>query len=205
MYTALVAASQTVAAFLRQRLESDANLGPFFNPALGGTMVVALSNPQEMLENNLEGLSVWLYRVVRDEELLNAPAVREIGGMRMPPLPVRMHLLLTPLRTADVVNGPELEQVILGKVLHSLYDHACFRGADLQGDLAGTPSEFHVRLEPMTLEDITRVWTALDAPYELSVSYELTLARIRSDRVEGAGHVLAVDPRTGVIVNSEAI
>jgi hypothetical protein len=205
MYTALVAASQTVAAFLRQRLESDANLGPFFNPALGGTMIVSLSNPQEMLENNLEGLSVWLYRVVRDEELLNAPAVRETGGMRMPPLPVRMHLLVTPLRTADVVNGPELEQVILGKVLHSLYDHACFRGADLQGDLAGTASEFHVRLEPMTLEDITRVWTALDAPYELSVSYELTLARIRSERVEQAGPVLTVDPRSGVIVTREAV
>ena len=205
MYTALVAASQTVAAFLRNRLESDSNLGPFFNPALGGTMIVSLSNPQEMLENNLEGLSVWLYRVVRDEELLNAPAVRDIGGMRMPPLPVRLHLLVTPLRTTDVVNGPELEQVMLGKVLHSLYDHPCFRGADLQGDLSGTQSEFHLRLEPMTLEDITRVWTALDAPYELSVSYELTLARIRSERVEQAGPVLTVDPRSGVIVTREAV
>ena len=205
MYTALVATSQTIAAFLRNRLESDSHLGPFFNPALGGTMVVSLSNPQEMLENNLEGLSVWLYRVVRDEELLNAPAVREVGGMRMPPLPVRLHLLITPLRTTDVVNGPELEQVMLGKVLHSLYDHPCFRGTDLQGDLAGTQSEFHVRLEPMTLEDITRVWNALDAPYELSVSYELTLARIRSDRLEPGGPVLTMDPRTGVIVDAEAV
>ena len=56
MYTALVATSQTIATFLRNRLESDSNLGPFFNPALGGTMIVSLSNPQEMLENNLEGL-----------------------------------------------------------------------------------------------------------------------------------------------------
>ena len=205
MYTALVGASQTVAAFLRQRLESDANLGPFFNAALGGTMVVSLSNPQEMVENNLEGLSLWLYRVVRDEEQLNAPAVRDAGGMRMPPLPVRMHLLVTPLKTTDVLNGPELEQAILGKVLYSLYDHPCFRGADLQGDLAGTESEFHVRLEPMTLEEITRVWTALEASYELSVSYELTLARIRSDRVEQGGPVLTVDPRSGVIVDREAV
>jgi len=205
MYTALVAASQTVAAFLRQRLEGDSNLGPFFNPALGGTMVVSLSNPQEMLENHVEGLSVWLYRIVRDEELLNAPPVRDDGGVRLPPLPVRLHLLMTPLRTADVVNGPELEQVVLGKVLQSLYDHACFRGADLQGDLAGTASEFHVRLEPMTLEDITRVWSALDAPYELSVSYEVTLARIRSERVESAGPVMTVDPRTAVIVDREQV
>jgi hypothetical protein len=205
MYTALVAASQTVAAFLRQRLESDANLGPFFNAALGGTMVVSLGNPQEMIDNNIEGLSLWLYRVVRDEELLNAPAEHDSGGMRMPPLPVRMHLLMTPLKTTDVVNGPELEQVILGKVLHSLHDHPCFRGADLQGDLAGTASEFHVRLEPMTLEEITRVWTALEASYELSVSYELTLARIRSDRLEQGGPVLTVDPRSGVIVDREAV
>jgi hypothetical protein len=203
MSTAIVATSQTIVAFLRQRLEADANLGPFFSPALGGTMVVSLSNPQEMLDSHVEGLSVWLYRIVRDEEQLNAPALRDAGGMRLPPLPVRLHVLITPLRTTDVVNGPELEQVILGKVLQSLYDHACFRGADLQGDLAGTTSEFHVRLEPMTLEDITRVWSALDAPYELSVSYEVTLARIRSDRVEAAGPVMVAVPQTAVIVERE--
>ena len=36
MHTALVATSLTLAAFVRQRLESDANLAPFFDPASGG-------------------------------------------------------------------------------------------------------------------------------------------------------------------------
>ena len=40
---------------------------------------------------------------------------------------------------------------------------------------------------------------------ELSVSYELTLARIRSDRLEPGGPVLTVDPRTAVIVASEEV
>ena len=73
MYTALRATSLTLAEFLLQRFISDAGLAAFFDPGMGGTMRVTLATPEEMAGNDKEGLSVWLYRVARDEERLNAP------------------------------------------------------------------------------------------------------------------------------------
>src|SRR5438093_5512714 len=108
MYTAMRACSVTLADFLRQRFEADPILGPFFNPGAGGTMVVRLNTPDEMQENQIEGLSVWLYRVVRDEERLNTPAARvSLSLLRQPPLPLRLHYLITPLTIPGSVAGPE--------------------------------------------------------------------------------------------------
>jgi hypothetical protein len=201
MYTALVATSQTVAAFLRQKLEADANLSSFFDPGSGGTMVVSLANPEEMVAEQVEGLSVWLYRVVRDEDRLNDPPERESArDRRMTPLPVRLHYLVTPIVQPNVANAPELEQIILGKVLQSLHDHADFRGTDLQGDLSGTTVDLRARLEPMTLEEITRVWNALDESYQLSVSYEVSVVVVRSERVERVAPVDVAVPQSGIIL-----
>ena len=73
MYTALRATSLTLANHLRQRLQADPTLALLFDPGLGGTMVVTLSTPQEMMRTNAEGLSVWLYRMGRTPE--KAPSV----------------------------------------------------------------------------------------------------------------------------------
>src|SRR6266545_1579907 len=98
MYTALRATSQTLIRYLQQQFETDPNLMPFFDAGSGGTMRVTLRTPEEMLNATVEGLSVWLYRVVRDEELLNAPSERIAPNLlRRPPLPVRLYYLMTPI------------------------------------------------------------------------------------------------------------
>lgn len=79
MYTARLATSQTLQAYLRTRLENDLNLGTFFNPALGGTMVVSLRNQEEMAEKSDRGLSMWQYRITRDDRLNDSPE-------RLPPV-----------------------------------------------------------------------------------------------------------------------
>ena len=205
MYTALRATSQTLAEYLRRRFISDAGLANFFDPAMGGTMTVTLSTPEEMAENDAEGLSVWLYRVARDEERLNAPPERvSYNQVRRAPLPVRLHYLLTPITaSADLQGGPETEQVVLGKVLQALNDHPVLRGTDLQGELSGTAAELAVRLEPLTLEEIARVWDALDGSYQLSVSYEVSVVQIATDeQPESVAPVEVVMPEYGVVVSS---
>lgn len=146
MYTALRATSQTLARYLRDRFETDPNLAPSFNPASGGTMLVTLNTPQEMMDADIEGLSVWLYRLIRDEERLNAPPQRiGLNLLRPPPLPVR--------------------------------------------------------LETLSLEEIARVWDALDAPYQLSASYEVSVVEIASEiEPEQVSPVLVALPEYGVIV-----
>ena len=46
--------------------------------------------------------------------------------------------------------------------------------------------ELKVRLEPLTLEEITRVWEALEGSYQLSVSYEVSVVNIMPGARTGA-------------------
>jgi hypothetical protein len=201
MYSAIQAASLTLAALVRARLESDPVLSSFFNSGSGGTLIVSINNPQEMAHAHDEGVSLWLYRVMRDADRLNVPNPR-LGPFqsRFPSLPLRLHYLITPFVRASQANSAELEQRILGKVMQTFHDHARFRGADLQGDLAGTTQEVQVSLETLALEDIARIWNALNQPYQLSVSYEAAIVYIESEIVESLAPVQIAEPISGVIV-----
>jgi hypothetical protein len=173
--------------FLQQSLRDDPQLSPYFDPTdpmvdAIGTMEVSLDNPQELEDASIEGMSVWLYLVQRDEQTLNRPP-RRIGPdeVECRPLPLRLHYLVTPIVDRESrVNSTELEQLVLGKVLQLFHDDTQLSGARLRGALAGSSLEFFVRLEPLTLEEITRVWDALDKPYQLCVSFEVSVVPIES-------------------------
>lgn len=201
MYTALRAASQSILKFLEARFQADALLGSLFS---GGGMIVSLNTPQEMNEKPAEGLSVWLYRVIRDDQRLNDPPVRvSPTEILPPPLPLRLHYLITPV-TSERFGDPETEQLILGKVLQAFHSRPALRGADLQAEFSGTEVELRLRLEPLGLEEITRVWEALDGSYQLSVSYEVSLVNITPDlEPERVTPVEIALPEYGVIVGSE--
>ncbi len=202
MFTALRSTSLTLAEILRQHFVADTSLRVFFDPGIGGTMVISLNSPQEMTENQNEGLSVWLYRVNRDSETLNAPRERSNRTqLRRQPLPVCLHYLLTPIVATNNPASAETEQLILGKGLQVLHDHPILRGAELQDDFIGTTVELHARLEMLSLEELSRVYDALDRSYQLSVSYEVSVALIESDhQPEDTSIVEVVIPRYGIIV-----
>ena len=181
MYTSLAATSETLRQSIEDAMTSDvgpAGLARFFS---GSNFIVSLATPQEM-HGHFQGVSVWLYRVVRDENRLNEPpTVRPLpsGEVELvpPPLPLRLHYLMTALAT----DAPDTEQKILGRVLQLFHQRPVLSGALLRGDLAGSAAEIHVRLDALSLEEITRVWDALEGSYQLCVSYEVTLANIDSD------------------------
>jgi len=169
-------------------------------------MVVSLNTPQEMTQPPAQqGVSVWLYRVIRDEQRLNAPPER-LGPnqLRYPPLPLCLHYLVTPVIDSNGNGaGPEVEQTVLGKVLQIFHDHPRLRGTDLRDDFSGTTVELHVRLEPLTLEEITRIWEGLHSSYQLSVSYEVSVVNIASAmEPESISPVQVALPEYGVIVSS---
>jgi hypothetical protein len=206
MYSALQSASLTLAALVRSRLENDPVLSAFFNSASGGTLIVSITNPQEMSEAHQEGVSLWMYRVIRDADRLNQPNTRlNPRQSRFPSLPLRLHYLVTPFVRAGQANSAELEQRILGKVMQTFNDHPRFRGADLQGDLSGSAQEFQVLLESLLLEDIARVWNALNQPYQLSVSYEVAVVNIDSELIESVAPVQSAEPVSAIIVGEGAL
>ena len=166
--TAIKAASITLQKLLQDAINAEFPASP---PG------VSLNTPKEMKSG--KGVSLWLYRVVRDEFLTNQPPQRTAPNeQRRTPLPVRLHYLVTPLMGDDT----ETEQQLLGKILQVLYDHPVLRGVDLQGGLDPATVELRVFLETLSLEEITRVWHALnsDTGYQLCVSYEVQVVEIES-------------------------
>ncbi len=205
MYTILAATSETLRQLLLDAMATDvgpSGLAAFFT----GMTTVSLETPQQMVGAGRQGLSVWLYRVARDESRLNEPPFTRTlptGQVEVvpPPLPIRLHYLLTPLAPTN----PDTEQRILGRALQLFHTHPIVAGSMLRAELAGTDAEIHVHLEALNIEEITRVWEALEGSYQLAVSYEVTLANIES----GADPLVAsivesarVD--TAVIVGSES-
>ncbi len=171
-FTAIRAVSRTLKALLEEHITNSTD------PQLIGTQI-HLRSPKEMRNNNdgLQGISLWLYRVARDGYTLNLPPGRiapdQLGSH---PIPVHLYYLVTPIMTA-----PEDEQILLGKVLQAVNDHAILQGTDLQGDLEGSTVAFRLTLETLTLEELTRVWHALQESYQLSVCYWVQLVSIDSD------------------------
>ena len=182
MFTALRATSLTLAEILRQHFNDDPTLRLLFNPAFGGNMLVSLTSPPVMSVSGAQGLSLWLYRVRRDGELLNRPPERiNAFQTRRVALPVCLHYLLTPVIDTQNALAGETEQIILGKGLQVLHDHAIVRGTELQDDFSGTTHELHIRMETLPLEELSRVYDALERSYQLSVSYEVTTILIESE------------------------
>jgi hypothetical protein len=206
MKTAIRDCSSSLRGLIERELQDDVDLSPYFDPfdpspdAIG-TMIVTLNNPEELAETDHEGVSLWLYLVERDAETLNQPP-RRIARDRLlrRPLPLRLHYLVTPqVNHKTREQAGELEQLILGKVLQLFHDEVSLSGARLVNTLSGQPLEFFVRLEPLSLEQITRVWEALDRPYQLCVSYEVSVVPI--DSAAEAAVVVPVDasmPETGI-------
>jgi hypothetical protein len=185
--TALRDTSVSLQTLIATALSADPDVQAML--PLGGSLNVSLNTPEEMAQATEQGLSLWLYRVVRDEHRLNAPLRRVASDrLRLAPLPMRLHYLLTPVfdRT-EGVSAPEFEQIVLGKVLQLFHEEPQLRGSRLIGALADRDLEITVRLETLSLDELSRVWDALERSYQLSIAYEVTVVPIdaRRDVVTG--------------------
>jgi hypothetical protein len=205
-YRAINATTVTLVDLLTEYFNSDSLLRSFFDSGLGGNMAISPRTPQEMTDMNEAGLSIWLYRIARDAELLNHPPRRiSDDSYEYRPLPLRLHYLMTPVVNDPEISGndPNMEQFIIGKVLQTLHDHPIIQGAKLRGDLVGSGSKLTVRLEPLDLEEITRVWDALESSYQLCISYEISMVMIASEQeAERITPVSSVEPEYGVITGA---
>jgi hypothetical protein len=129
-----------------------------------------------------DGLSMFLYRIVEDADMKNRPLLRTNGNrQRYPPLALSLFYLITPL-----TNTTDNDHRLLSKAMHILYDNAIIRGSQLQGVLTDSAEELRVILNPMSLEDMTKLWSAFMRSLRLSVSYEVKVVFIDSER-ETAG------------------
>ena len=192
MSTALRDTSVSLKTLIENILSADPDVQALLPP--GDTLNVSLNTPDEMEEAGEQGLSLWLYRVVRDDNRLNAPPTRTAPDrLRPPPLPMRLHYLLTPIfEGLHGIAAPEVEQTVLGKVLQLFYETPQLRDGMLLGVLAGQDLEITVRLETLSIDELARVWDSLDRSYLLSLAYEVAVVPIQSRRAIVTGPPIGI-------------
>jgi hypothetical protein len=156
---------------------------------------IALTSPADGLQQGIR-LTLFLYSVTPTAELRNEPRRRIADDReRMPALPLDLYYLLTvfPLDVAGPGGGalgPDDGALdahgLLGAAMQVFHDNGVLSGGLLQGDLE-PETELRLTLQPITVEDLTRLWSVFpDNPYRTSVSYLVTPARVDS-RLEVIG------------------
>jgi hypothetical protein len=166
--------------------------------ALTGALSVLAPGPPTAELHDLQGniplnparLTIFLFEVGEDPSARNRPHALSSSPpsltLRKPPMALVLRYLLTPW------SGDRLtDQRILARVLQVLYDDAILNGPQLQGVLAGTDQALKVTLAPLSLEERTRVWHAVQRPYRLSLSYEVRVVNldpIQSEQLKPVAH-----------------
>lgn len=143
-------------------------------------------------------LALFLYGVSENAHMKNQEM--EMAGpdrLRHPPLILELYYLLTayaPKQIPDASDRTLFEHRLLGRAMSVLYDNAVLGGPMLQDGLAGLDEELRVTLHPITLDDLTKMWTTFPSlQYRPSVSYAVTPVRIDSNRFVTAGRVVSRD------------
>jgi hypothetical protein len=146
-------------------------------------------------------VNLFLYRVTENGYLQNQeiPGRNAPGGYGHPPLSLNLHYLVTAYGTTEVRVGltalfdDSTAQFVLGSAMRVLHDVPIVTDSVTtlrppSGNIVLHPSlrdEFeHVKisLEPLTLEDVSKVWTALALRYRLSTAYVVNVVQIESRR-----------------------
>ncbi len=174
-YTAVADVGETLITLLRDNM-SD---------LISSDSIVLLS-PGEVKDQNIR-LTLFLYNIIENPHMKNQE-MREISSSQLgyPPLTLDLYYLLTAYASTQITNITDrtLEECrILGRAMRIFYDYAILSGTTLKGSFAGTDEELRILLNPLSPDDINKIWTTFqDVHYRLSVGYLVTPVNIDSIR-----------------------
>lgn len=146
---------------------------------------IVLLSPADAEGNNRIRLTLFLYSVVEYPEMKNeSPLVASATESRPAPLSLELYYLLTAY--PGNANDPHTNTVeahhVLGRAMQIFYDNGILTGSVLRGSLLHD-EELRVTLNPITVEDLTRIWSVFpNTVFHPSASYLVTPARIDSER-----------------------
>lgn len=139
--------------------------------------LVELNDLSEAVQTPPAKLTVFLYDISEDPASRNRPPVYSLPPeqptVRKPPMALLLRYLLTPWGGTQVT-----QQEMLGRTLQVLYEDAILGGGQLSGSLAGSTDALRFTLTPLTLEQKSWVWYAIQKPYRLSLNYEVRVINL---------------------------
>jgi len=135
---------------------------------------ISLDSPSRIADGSAPNaaqalLSLYLYQVTPNSHLNNRSLISSGPGQQLyPPLTLDLSYLLTPIS-----NSPEDNLVILGRAMQILAAQPNLRAGFLDSALHPSPPAARLTLNPVSLEELTRIWNAFSEAYRLSVCYRI--------------------------------
>jgi hypothetical protein len=167
-----------VTATLRKILEDSVS-------AVSGA-VASTQPPDKVTTTNL--VNLFLYHTVINAAWRNREIPRQVkpGETGQPPLALNLYYLLTAYGQGDdsqTVDGHRL----LGLAMRGLHDNPVLSSAEINaafpdGDLDNQIEHVRITPQPMSLDEMSKLWTTFQAKYRISTAYEVSVVLIESAR-----------------------
>jgi len=175
-----------VSSGIRRLLWNSFAADPTVRPLVGTEEAIVFLNPTDTAKDSGNRVSLWMYLIAENEFIKNAPPRRIADNQeQFPPLGLDLYYLLTPF-------GPsaEADLLILGRSMQALYDNG---RTTLINPAAQVAEELSINLFRRTLDELSRVWEALQEPYRLSVCYQVRITRVDSTLTTSVSPVLEMN------------
>jgi hypothetical protein len=178
---AIAAVTATLRGLLTQGLQDDPP----------GTTVTARPLDKARGANPGNQVNLFLYHTMlsagwRNMDLPHAVKPGETGG---PLLPLNLFYLITAYGEDD---EDDLGHLVLGRAMSILHDHPVLSSEDIRQSL--TPQELplhdlynqtegiRITFQPMTLEEMSKLWTTFQSQYRISAAYQVAVILVESTR-----------------------
>jgi hypothetical protein len=193
-FLAIGGVSATLQALLRDRMELPAGM-------VRTDLLVTVSTPQP--EDDAQAteptrVNLFLYRATENGALKNQmiPGQGHPSEYGHPPLSLVLHYMLTAYGATDDAGqvNETRAHFLLGSAMRVLHDYPVITDSlttihsppiqILHASLRGEFEHIKICLDPISLEDLSKVWTALTRPYRLSAAYTVSVVQIESRRIK---------------------
>lgn len=143
-------------------------------------VAVTLLAPDEAGGGNRR-VNLFLYRVTEHPQLRNAdfrlrPGTSDV--LEAPPLSLVLSYLMTVYAPNDPDTGNADAHAILGEAMRVFHERPVVPSDLLDPELADATEELRITPVPLDPEDVGRVWSTFDAPFRLSVAYEVSVVQL---------------------------
>jgi hypothetical protein len=161
------------------------------NADLPGTLVTTRPPDKARLAGTGNQVNLFLYQVLPNAAWRNLdPRQLETGEAGQPPLALNLYYLLSAYGQNEDDPDP-FSHRLLGQAMCVFHDHPVLEPAELREALEG--SDLHqqaervrITLQPLALEETTKLWTTFQTPYRLSVAYEVSVVLIDGTRSQAS-------------------
>jgi uncharacterized protein DUF4255 len=175
---AIAAVTATLQAILGTEIATD--------PDLNDTTVTALPLDKARGTITSNQLNLFLYQVLPNAAWRNAdmPTSTRPGERGNPPLALDLHYLITAFGRENDTSQP-FDHHLLGKAMSVLYDHALLGPDEIRiafpgSDVENQPDRVRITFQPLSLEDISKLWMGFATQYRVSVGYDVSVTLIES-------------------------